>query len=496
MPRKFRKIILVLAAVLVLAYAVAAVLVSRIDLEPYTARLEKELSESLRVDVKVRGKAGLRLLPGVSARFADVVFQTGAGELLKVGEVAIGLKLFPLFRQEFQVNSLVLKKPVLTVRRAPDGEFNIKPTRKGKKSTGKPKGSYFIADRGVVEGGMVRYTDEGVGAVIELSNLNLTLADLHLDEKGRFGCAGNFSADRLAYKRTRIGKVWGSLDISHGQMRIDSLRADLYGAALKGRLLADLSGPSAEFGADLSGEKIPLGRVYREITGKPLIDGDIDLRAELSAHGPGRIVETLGGTVRVEGSDLTLYGIDLDTLIADFRKSQDVDLVDIGAFVFAGPIGSLFTQGYDMAVLYKDLNKTQKENIDQAVFDWKFENGKAYTKDVAFSTEKNRIAFQGAIDFNDGRYENFTLALLDRKGCAELTEEITGPVAKPSVRKTGLVETLAGPLVGILKKTAKILDPRKCKPFYQGSVAHPGASNPPPKPTGQEDNDTERKLTD
>jgi len=38
------------------------------------------------------------------------------------------------------------------------------------------------------------------------------------------------------------------------------------------------------------------------------------------------------------------------------------------------------------------------------------------------------------------------------------------------VEKTGMLRTLAGSLLGILKTGWDLLDPGDCKPFYQGTV--------------------------
>jgi hypothetical protein len=123
--------------------------------------------------------------------------------------------------------------------------------------------------------------------------------------------------------------------------------------------------------------------------------------------------------------------------------------------------------------MYRNLNEGKHQTIEVNIFNWTIANGMAQTDDVAFRTRENRVGFQGAIDLRRRRYDGFTLGVLDNRGCAELTKEIKNPLSNPAVKEIGLVETLAGPLAGVLSKTLELPDLRKCRPLYAGQVTHP-----------------------
>jgi len=46
--------------------------------------------------------------------------------------------------------------------------------------------------------------------------------------------------------------------------------------------------------------------------------------------------------------NLTLNGRDLDQELSRFESSQHFNLVDVGAFFFAGPVQKLFNMGRDL----------------------------------------------------------------------------------------------------------------------------------------------------
>ena len=84
--------------------------------------------------------------------------------------------------------------------------------------------------------------------------------------------------------------------------------------------------------------------------------------------------------MNVEGTDLILYGFDLDGYIEDLRESRNVGLLDIGTYLVTGPVGAFLKKGYEMADMYQNLDRSKHQRIDALVFDWHIENGKAHTR--------------------------------------------------------------------------------------------------------------------
>ena len=81
-------------------------------------------------------------------------------------------------------------------------------------------------------------------------------------------------------------------------------------------------------------------RYFKTLTSKKVAEGSMDFSANLSMrrNTVKEITQTAGGEVSLRGENLTLYGNDLDRQFARYESSQNFNLVDVGAFFFAGPI--------------------------------------------------------------------------------------------------------------------------------------------------------------
>jgi AsmA protein len=477
MTRRHR-LLLALAGAAALALAAAAIFLARLDAAALTRRLEERLSAALGLEVRALGATELRLLPRPRAVFADVLVRDGEEELLRVKRVTAGIALLPLLGGKTRLATLALEEPVLTLRRHRDGSFNLgrRPQRP------KPKEPFLLATRGRAEGGTIRYRDEETGTEAELGGLALTLRKLRRDADGQVAFSGELRAGRLRVNRVEMQGLQATLTAAGGVYRAEPLRLELFGAAAKGQLQVDRRKEQPAYRLELAAGGLSLAQLFQALAGEALFEGSVDLQATLTAEGPGSILRRLDGTVNVAGAGLVQRGFDLDGVIREFRQSQRVNLVDVGAYVFAGPVGALVSKGFDTAGLYRRLKRDKSQAIEQIVFNWTLKNGVARTVDVALRTRENRLAFSGAVDLVGSRYAGLTLGLLDEKGCAELTEEITGPLAEPAVEKRGMARYLAGPVAGILLQGWEIIDPRECRPFYRGSVAHPKVERGPFSP--------------
>jgi hypothetical protein len=81
---------------------------------------------------------------------------------------------------------------------------------------------------------------------------------------------------------------------------------------------------------------------------------------------------------------------------------------------------------------------------------------------------------RGEVDIAAERFQNLVVAVIDAGGCALVRQEMDGPFENPEVKKPSFIESAAGPLINIIKGTAKFLTGGKCEVFYNGSVAAPG----------------------
>jgi hypothetical protein len=195
--------------------------------------------------------------------------------------------------------------------------------------------------------------------------------------------------------------------------------------------------------------------------------------ANLSMRGKtvNEMKQTADGDISLRGESLTLNGTDLDREFARFESSQNFNLVDVGAFFFAGPVGLVVTKGYNFASIFKGSGGNSE--IRTLVSDWKIEHGMAHAQDEAMATNKNRIALGGRLDFVNEQFNDVTMALIDAKGCAKVRQKISGPFQKPVVEKPSILKTLTGPALRLLKKGRDLFPGGECEVFYAGSVAPP-----------------------
>lgn len=472
MSRK-RILLLSLATAALLALTVAALLVSRVDLAALTQRLEMRLSGAFGLEMRVTGETRLNLWPRPRAVFTDVVVRDGEIEVLQVPRATAAIAWLPLLRGQVQASNLALTEPLLTVRRDPNGSFTPHLKRKRPELEPGQAPPPLPVSKITVEGGKVRFTDRITDSVAELDNIALVMGNLHRGADGRLVFTGDLSAERLHVNRIEMQQLRGTFSTAKGVYRAAPMRGTLCGSNATFSLETDLSGVHPGWRLELAADSMSLEELFHSLAGRVLYEGEVDLRMNLSATGPGRLVNHLDGTINVAGKQVVQHGFDLDGFISNLRKSHQVNPVDVGAFLVVGPVGTLLSRSFDLASLYRQLQEEKSQTIDRLSFDWEIENGMARAKDVALRTRENRVAVQGAIDLPQLHYDGITLAVLDSQGCAELTEKISGPLDKPSIQPFSMLNTLAGPLSWLLNKFQEIVDPGECRPFYEGSVAHP-----------------------
>jgi len=472
MSRK-RILLLSLSVAVLLALAVAALLVTRIDLAALTQRLEVNLSTGFDQQVKVLGQTRLHFWPRPQAVFTDTVMGEGETESLRVPRATAVIAWLPLLHGQLKASNLTLEEPILTVRRAANGSFT--PHWKRKRPTTEPGQEQppLPVTKVTVKRGTIRGTDRVTDSVAELDDVAMELVNFYRDTNGRLAFSGEVRAERLRVNRIEMQQVRGTLSAENGVYRADPMRGTLCGGEATFSLETDLSGAHPAWRLELAADGLSLAELFRSLAGRVLYEGKVDLRMRLSATGPGRLVHHLDGTVDVAGKQVVQHGFDLDGFVSSLRKSHQVNPVDVGAYLVVGPVGTLLSRSFDLANLYRQLQEEKSQAIDQLSFDWEIENGMARAKDVALRTRENRVAVQGAIDLPRLHYDGIILAVLDNQGCAELTEKISGALVKPSIQPFSILNTLAGPLAWLLNKFQEIVDPGECRPFYEGSVAHP-----------------------
>lgn len=302
-------------------------------------------------------------------------------------------------------------------------------------------------------------------------------ADLLLERGTRTPrLSGALAARRLVTPYGEARDLKAALRFQAGRFDLDAAAARLYGGRLSGDATLSPGGPgSASFRLD----DFDAGTALRRLAGDSAIAGRASLAAVLHWHRPGQApaVAALSGEVDLRGEQLVLQGMDIDRIAERFRQTQQINLVDIGAMTLLGPWGVGVTKGKHLLALAGSGDQAGGETrLKRVAGRWRLAEGIATAQDVALDTGHNLVALRGRIDLVRRRYRDVTLALVDRKGCALVTQRLSGDLEHPVVEKPDILTTLAGPVKNTLTLPLRLLGAKTCRPFYQGRLLSP----PPP----------------
>jgi hypothetical protein len=325
--------------------------------------------------------------------------------------------------------------------------------------------------------GAVVYSDKKAGKKIELKDLNLAVKDLSvLDTSGEIikniSFTGNLDCKEVRESAFRIDNVISPIKAAKGVIYLMPLTMDIFGAKADAEATADMS--EAVYKINLKVSKLDFEKLEESFGTKKVIGGRGDLYASLTMREKGsrNLMNGMDGTFSLRGYNLVTYTLDLDKVLSSFETSQKFNLVDLGAFFIAGPLGTAAVKGYSYGDIYNQTRGGQGV-ITVFVSHWKIKAGVADAKDCALATHHNRVALKGKLNLVNERYDNVIVALLDDKGCAKFKQGISGPFGGPKIGAVGGVETIAGPIFSLYRKVKGILQGGKCEVFYKGAVQQP-----------------------
>jgi hypothetical protein len=213
-------------------------------------------------------------------------------------------------------------------------------------------------------------------------------------------------------------------------------------------------------------ELAKLLQTFREDT---LMEGkmDMDLKLILEGNNWDEIEKNMEGTLILSGENLIFNGLDLDIVIERFKRSQRFTLADVGAVVLMGPAGILVTKGSDFASLVV-LNSGERSEVRQLTSLWTAKKGYISLDDVAFATNKNRMAAKGWIDLTKDSLD-IQIALVNKKGCSIFAQTLKGSLHDPESGKLKVMRSLFAPVSNLLNT----IGGEECHVFYDGIVKPP-----------------------
>ncbi len=431
-------------------------------------------SDALGMEVHVAGRLHIGLLPGLHVVLADVHLRKNGADVASAGEVDLGVQLMPLLRKELRTDQIEVKRATITLRRGHDGRLDVAALPKANSTF-----PALAMSQLAVSDTTLKYSDEQSGKEFEASGCNLHARSLRLspgesaDLMKNLSLTAKLACEQIRTKDFTASDVRLSVDGHDGAFHGDVLSMLLFAGHGSGTIDAVFTGSEPVYQVRSHLAQFRLEEFFRDLTPKSIAEGPMDFSATLSLRGKtiAALVSSVGGEADLRGDNLRLAIGNLDEKLSRYESSQTFNLVDVGAFFFAGPLGLALTRGYDLARTFQGAEGTT--TIQTLVSEWQIEHGVAQAKDVAMATLQNRVALKGALDFVSGTYDAVTVALIDAKGCAKVEQKVHGSFMNPVVEKPNVLATLTGPTRTLLRQARTLLG-GKCDAFYAGSV-------PPPK---------------
>jgi AsmA-like protein len=475
MSPSLKRILITFGAVAGFVVLVALIVPPLVGVDRYKPRVESAVSDALGMDFRIRGRLSMGLLPGFHVTIEDghILGEQGVS-VLSAKKVTLWIRLLPLLRREFRLSRLVVAEPGLSIERDADEGFNLERLRKAAPLLGVLDGA-----RVSVSNATLRYADrrsgggfEAIGCAVEVKRMRFAGGSGSQRLKG-LSLQAELGCREFRTKNLSVSAIKIPIDVKDGVLKLDPVTMRMFGAEAVGSLRADISGPIPLYQVRCSLPGFRIEEFLEILSPNEAAKGAMDFSADLSMQGKSasQLAQTVTGELLLRGGDLTLVGNDLDAAISRFESSQSFNLVDVAGVFIAGPLGLAVTKGYGFASLFRGTGGTCR--IDTLVSDWSVERGVAQAKDVALATAENRIALQGGLDFVNGRFADVSVAVIDRKGCASVRQQIHGAFGQPTVERPRFIKSLVGPALKLLRQTRRVLPSGPCEVFYSGSVPPP-----------------------
>ena len=452
----------------------AVALILFVDANAYKPRLETAASGAIGMDVRVGGRLGIGFLPGLLVTLEDVQIHNRGADVASAKEARLGIDLLPLLQKEVRFGKIALKHARISIERDRDGKFNFEnPEAAGGALPPVDLARFSLSD------GTLLYADKRSGEGFEAGDCSLEVRRLRLsggkdsELMKNLSLQAELACGEIRKNDFRVSDLKFSADGKNGVFDLKPVTMRVFGAQGSGSLQADFSGAVPLHHVRFSLSQFHIEEVFKALSPEKVAEGRMDFSANLSMRGKtvNEMRQTMEGQISLRGENLRLNGIDLDQEFSRFESSQNFNLVDVGAFFFAGPFGLVVTKGYNFASLFQGSGG--RSEIRTLVSGWKVEHGVAQAQDVAMATNENRIALQGRLDFVNERFDDVTMALIDSKGCPKVRQKIRGTFAKPVVEKPSILKSVTGPAVRLLEKARDLFPGGICEVFYAGSVAPP-----------------------
>jgi uncharacterized protein involved in outer membrane biogenesis len=474
MPKAWKLTLFAVAALLALALLVAVIMLLswRGHAKP---QLQAAASDALGMEVRIDGPLVLKFFPSVAVTVEQVHIGGHGAELVSAGEATLAIELVSLLRRQVRIPSIELRHVTVTVERERDGRFNFESATPGS-STIPAIESTDVALRDLT----FIYDNQQQAGGVQAGPCDVQASDLRISATSgaelmkHLSFSAQISCQQIKTRVLPMSEVNFRAECANGVLEAKKVTLHAFGGSGLAAVHADFTAAVPGYRVHGTLSKFRLAEFAKNISNRSIGDGPMDFSTELAMRGSDsdQMIASSEGEASLRGSGLTLSVGDLDDELAHYKATHRFDLVDLGAFFLAGPIGLAVTKGYDYAKVMHDSTGTTR--VETLISQWHVEHGVAQAVDVAMSTKANRVALKGSLDFKTRTFQDVILAVLNNTGCVTVEQKVHGPFSHPEVDKPNVVTSLAGPAVHLLKKAEHMLGAAKqCEVFYTGSLPPP-----------------------
>lgn len=475
----YGEILKIFSAIAVLCLTLVLILIlfvlpSVLDGDASKTRIETLASQALSMEARVDGPLEISWLPRLQLSLGRLHIGEEGQELLVTEQAKIGIAMLPLLLGRVQIQSIELDRPNIVI--SPGMLRNADP--EALQSMQETLDVREIAQFSM-RGATVQYMHGEAQASLSALGCSLQMQDLQLPRGSTtkllesLAFTAELSCEEFQYNGYSGTDLKIVADAADGVIGLAPVTMQFLGGQGVGSLQADYSEAISRYQLHYVLPQLQLRGLLNTLPPDFAAAGSLDLTLNLAMQGDDatQLMKSAEGTIFLHGAQLTLTGIDLDEKFEQFELSQNFNLIDAGAFFFAGPLGLLATKGYDFTSLLARSNGNTE--ITSLISDWEVAGGVARAVDVAMATTQYRVALQGQLDLVNAQFVDVTMAMIDRDGCSLVRQNVHGSFVQPNIDPPQILNTIAGPVLKLFQQGAALFTDDACEAFYTGKVIAP-----------------------
>lgn len=400
---------------------------------------------------------------------------------VSVDQLAVKVDLWPLFSRELHIEHISLESPSIEVdierlKQQPKKDKNTETA-----ATPEPLPLSTVSVQQLLISNL-SISDVSLsqnfsisGTNIKISNLELIKNNLLNPESHLPGAQIQMFLAQLEVQKNKLGSIKLLAQTETDRILVEQLTVENAPSMidLSSTIHLPLDSPSIEVTAvdnKLSLDQYSYLMPSSAIKPEGIVTFSASLATQMVVDNATATLENLSGSLTANLQPGKIAGININSALAALQDSQQTSLLDIGGFMLTGPLGLIAGQLFDLGTGVTALGgETQINHLSLMS---KIEAGKIDLTNTALATDKYRIALKGKANIITQEFDNFEFAILNDKGCAEVSQSLNGAMSNPtSAVASSLLKSIASPVTDIVSEVTDTVS--GCNVFYSGVVQQP-----------------------